>query len=378
VGELRSEGRESDPDLSSKKTDSEISELGEEGWIQIIRNRVSRSSSRVLVRLGDDAALTRIKSPLISTTDLLIENVHFIRRVHPPRLLGRKALAVNLSDVAAMAGIPRFALLSLGLPPGVKRKELEEFLEGFLEQAEGFAVELIGGDTTAAERMTISVTVLAEADKARVRLRSGAKGGDAVYVTGHLGEASLGLHIIREGKKPITRIAGHPYGTLIRRHLDPVPRLELASDLGRIAHAMIDLSDGLARDLGHILEETGYCGRVLSAEIETSRIPLSSAFRKYFKLKKNTKPLSDAALRFALQGGEDYELLFTASSSNRVRDTLSELARKHRIPITRIGVLHKSEHIFIRLFDSLKKEIPLPEPIFEHFSISQSARNPGT
>jgi thiamine-monophosphate kinase len=362
--------------LSSKKTDSEISDLGEEGWIRLIRKLVPQSSSRVLIGLGDDASLTRIKSPLISTTDLLIEDVHFIRELHPPRLLGRKALSVNLSDVAAMAGIPRFALLSLGIPPELKRKELEEFLKGFLGQAKRFAVELIGGDTTAAEKMTISVTVLAEVAKARVTLRSGARDSDAVYVTGHLGDASLGLHILRQGKKPITRAPGYPYGTLIRRHLDPAPRLELARDLSRIAHAMIDLSDGLVSDLGHILEETGLRrGRTLSAEIETSRIPLSSAFRKYFKL-TSRKPLPDPALRFALQGGEDYELLFTAPSSARVRESLSELARKHGIPITRIGVLHRSKTFFIRLFDPFKKELVLPEPIFEHFSKSRSPRKP--
>jgi thiamine-monophosphate kinase len=361
--------------LISNPTDPDIKDLGEAAWIKRLRKIIPPSSPGVMVGVGDDAALTRLKSPVISTTDLLIEDVHFIRRLHPPLLLGRKALSVNLSDVAAMAGRPRFALLSMGIPPGLKQKYAEQFLKGFMEVAKSYGVELVGGDTTGAENLTISVTVLAETSRQGLTLRSRARVRDAVYVTGNLGDAALGLDILRREKKLPDKISSHPYKSLLRRLLDPMPRVELAIDLAEVAHAMIDLSDGLIKDLGHILEESKARTGPLCAQIEVERIPLSRGFKKYMKT-SSSSPIQNKALGFALQGGEDYELLFTVPGTPELERKLSRLAKKHKLPITRIGFLKKASKVSIRLLDPAGQTIRLPEPVFEHFADRQSGRKP--
>ncbi len=353
--------------MSSKKTDEKISDLGEKGWIDRVRKRLGKSGAGVVAGIGDDACITRIKSPIISTTDLLIENIHFVLSIHPPRLLGRKALSVNLSDVAAMAGTPRFALLSLGLPPRLKRRYADEFLAGFIEVAEMFGVELVGGDTTAAERMTISVTVLAEAGGRGSVLRGGARTGDDIYVTGTLGDASLGLDILCRDRRAVKEISSHPHAPLLRRHLDPSPRVALGKDLAGTAHSMIDLSDGLATDLFHILEESGLNRKgSLSAKVDLSSIPLSRSFSRYFKI-STQEPLPKRALRFALQGGEDYELLFTAGSSEKVRKALARLSGRHKVGITHIGRIAKDTKSRIIVLNRDGREMKIPSPVFEHF-----------
>jgi len=329
----------------------DLSEIGEFGLIQRFRRSTRPAGPGLRLGIGDDAALTELSSPQIITCDLLIQGVHFQRRWHPPRLLGRKALSVNLSDIAAMGGIPRFALLGLGLPPKISVAEADALRQGFLEVAAEHGVELIGGDTCASSLMVLAVTVLGQPGRRACVLRSGARPGDAIFVTGTLGEAAWGLELLRQGR----RTHRHP---AIRRFLNPKPRVQLGRKLAGVASAMIDLSDGLIPDLGHVLEES----RGVSAEIEAAALPLSSAFRKQFQVRGAPK---GKALAYAVAGGEDYELLFTAAPDRAPQ--LGRLAAATGVPITRIGRLKKSRPSLIRLVGSRGENIPLPSARFEHF-----------
>ena len=332
-----------------KKLD--LSQLGEFGLIRRFRRSARPRGQGLLLGIGDDAALTSLASPQMVTCDLLIEGVHFERRWHPPRLLGRKALAVNLSDIAAMGGVPRFALLGLGLPAGISVAETDALRRGFLQIAKEYKVELIGGDTCASDRVVLGVTVLGEKGRYPWVPRSGARPGDAVFVTGALGDAAWGLELLQRGKAD----ARHPAA---RRLLDPSPRVKLGQKLAGLANAMIDLSDGLLPDLGHLLEES----RPLAARIEVAALPLSPAFRRRFRL---SGAPHGKALALAAAGGEDYELLFTAPPSAEAK--LAGLATATGIPITRIGRLSSARRRSIRLLGSRGEAIPLPPARFEHF-----------
>jgi thiamine-monophosphate kinase len=215
-------------------------------WIATLRGVTAPG---VLVGIGDDCAvLAPSARPWLVTTDMLTECVDFLLAEAGPIAIGRKAMAVNLSDIAAMAGVPRFALVSLCLPQNDGRTIADGVMRGLREVAEQFGVAIIGGDTNSwSGGLVVSVTILGEATERGPVRRSGAKLGDDVYVTGPVG------------------------GSLLGRHLTPTPRIELAQRLHATIdlHSMIDISDGLAQDLGHILEES-QCG----ANLELTRVPI--------------------------------------------------------------------------------------------------------
>ncbi len=240
---------------------------------------------------------------------MLIEGRHFLADA-APRSLGHKALAVNLSDLAAMGAAPRYALLSLGLP-SADAAWLEAFAAGFFALAERYGVELIGGDTSRATERTISIVALGEVPAGVALYRSGAKAGDDIWVSGELGGAALGL------RRPDIAEAA-------RRLHEPEPRIELGERLRGLAHAAIDISDGLTGDLQHILERSQ-----VGAVLEYARIPRPGAFRG----------LGDAELErdCVLSGGDDYELAFTAAP--RRREVLAALSEELGLPLTRIGVI---------------------------------------
>ncbi|MBT0664019.1 thiamine-phosphate kinase [Geobacter pelophilus] len=274
-----------------------IASLGEFGLIGRIAERVSTKDG-VRCGIGDDAAALEpaAGSVQLVTSDMLLEGVHFDLAYTPPELLGRKSLAVNLSDMAAMGGKARWFLLSLGLPAATDVTFLDRFVSGMLEMAGLYGVALVGGDTCASKSgLVISITLIGEQLPNRVVYRSGAKPGDLICVTGTLGDSALGLAELRQGKRD---------GVAVARHLDPVPRCSeglMLAEAG-IPSAMIDLSDGLLADLGHILEGSG-----AGARFEISKIPCSPHFSEHAaKLGADPLPL-------ALSGGEDYELLFTAA-----------------------------------------------------------------
>ncbi|MGH9377446.1 MAG: thiamine-phosphate kinase [Terriglobia bacterium] len=259
-----------------------------------------RSPSRAVglrLGIGDDASLVTpaVGHEIILTSDLSIEGVHFLRRRHPPDAVGHRALARSLSDVAAMGGKPRFALVSLALSPRVDRLWVEKFYGGLFRLARRFGVVVVGGDTSlSAKTVMTDVTVVGEVARGQALLRTGAKPGDAIYVAGTLGLAAAGLRMLRSGSKPRTTAA-------LRAHLYPEPQCRLGQFLSekRLASAAIDLSDGLSLDLCRLLEASGVGG-----EIAEDHIPVPSI----------TGPRA-TALSLALHGGEDYRLLFTVPPS---------------------------------------------------------------
>ena len=270
--------------------------------IRAIRAQLPEESGRVLKGIGDDCAVLRQDGRRLQvlTVDTLIESVHFDRGWHPPELLGRKAAAVNLSDIAAMGAKPRFALLSLGVPASLAAQWLDSFMAGFLEALAAEQTVLVGGDTvTTGGQLSLSVTVGGEVDEGEILYRAGAQAGDLVWVSGPLGDAAAGLALCKEGKG-----ADAPaWQQLVKAHLDPEAESALGPLLAAsgLLHAMMDLSDGIATDLAHLCAASG-----VGAELVAEQLPLS-------------EPLRAAAVRFrcpaldwVLKGGEDYRLLFTA------------------------------------------------------------------
>lgn len=255
----------------------------------------------IRVGIGDDCAVLE-PTPgrtLLATTDLLIEDVHFRRRHSEPADIGWKALAVNLSDIAAMGGQPRWALIALACPAATAGEEVEAFYEGLLELARGHDVHVVGGDTSAAPGgWVINVTLLGEAT--RPILRSTARVGDVVAVSGPLGRSAAGLAVLERGPAPA--LPAEILADVTSAHRRPRPRVREGRWLGEApgVTAMIDLSDGLATDLGHVVEESG-----VGARVDLERLPVGEAARAV------ADALAADALAWGTGGGEDYELLLT-------------------------------------------------------------------
>ncbi|MBW2057477.1 MAG: thiamine-phosphate kinase [Deltaproteobacteria bacterium] len=315
---------------------TEITEIGEFGLIRRIRKRYSRASPFVLSGIGDDAAALRFPPghSVLVTTDTLVENVHFSRQSTLPYLLGVKSLAVNLSDLAAMGGTPRFFLLSLGIPKGLSLSFVERFFQGIGESAETYGVLLVGGDITAAANLVITGVAIGHSPPGEMVCRGGAQPGDRIYVTGPLGDSALGLEILRQrGLRPrdftyrgeIRGRDGDLLG-LVRKHLAPVPQVLKGRKIAEsgCASAMIDISDGLLADLGHIMEESR-----VGARVWVEKVPRSEAFERW------ASHYHHSPMDLVLAGGEDYELVFTAP-----RDLLEgdpSCARLDGLPVHPIG-----------------------------------------
>ncbi|MBI1734372.1 MAG: thiamine-phosphate kinase [Candidatus Rokubacteria bacterium] len=302
-------------------------DLTERGVIDTAR-RAAGVGTGVRTGIGDDCAVLEPDRGelLLATTDLMIEDVHFRRRYAEPADIGWKSLAVNLSDIASMGGRPRWALVALACPEGTTPEEIEAFYEGLHALAAEHGVAVVGGDTSSSPRgWTVNVTVLGGAR--RPRLRSTARAGDLVAVTGPLGRSAAGLAVL-EGGAP----AGVPAAALADvtgAHLRPSPRVREGRWLGEAdgVTAMIDLSDGLTVDVGHLAEESG-----LGARVELSRVPVSDATRRV------AEALRVDPLPWATGGGEDYELLLTCAPG--AVDALREgLARATGTELTIVGAM---------------------------------------
>ena len=278
----------------------DIKELGEFGLIERIRKMLGAPVPDGVTGIGDDCAVMPQVGGMetLVSTDMLLEGTHFLRDEIPARLLGWKSAAVNFSDIAAMGGRPTESFLSLGLPQGIESDWMDEFLAGYKECSEYCGAPLLGGDTTASkDGICINVTVVGECQRGRSRLRSAAKAGDLVCVTGPLGDSGGGLKVILEGVERDAAAAA-----LVERHYKPVPRIREGMSLSATSgvHAMMDISDGIASDLRHILNASG-----VGAVIRTQDLPLSAALRQVCACH------GWDATTIALTGGEDYELLFT-------------------------------------------------------------------
>ena len=271
---------------------------GEFGWIGQIRQQFNGLVPPGMEGIGDDCAVVPIGDgqSLVVTTDLLIENVHFVPDKISAVDLGYKSLAVNLSDVAAMGAEPIGSFLSIGLPKGTGSDWRDAFLSGYKALSTEFRVPLLGGDTTAAEKLTVNVTALGKIPDACIKRRSGAKPGDLICVTGNLGDSAAGLRFVLNGN------TGTPdEKALIRAHCRPKPYVEAGKWLAQqeAVHAMMDVSDGIASDLVHVLEESG-----VSARVELSHLPMSGALKNACT-RNGWNPEE-----LAVSGGEDYVLLF--------------------------------------------------------------------
>ncbi|HYL97810.1 MAG TPA: thiamine-phosphate kinase [Blastocatellia bacterium] len=326
---------------------------GELEIISKIRAR-SRRGVNVVAGIGDDAAVLR--SPrgkdLLACCDLSIEGVHFRTDWMPPELIGRKALAVNLSDIAAMGGVPLYAMMSIALS-GPTTDYIDQLFTGVLELAEHVGVSIIGGDTSSSPgSIFIDVSVIGECEQGQAVLRNGARPGDFIFLTGTLGASALGLKLLQAGKR-LERVGDDaaPSGEQVRsaiqraigRHLRPEARLKAGHLIGQhaLATAMIDISDGLSTDLFHVLEESN-CGAVLNAEsipIDLAVMALASA-----SCPDRLLEIQDA-LEIALHSGEEYELLFTVSPDRRWE--VEKLAPNLGVPISLVGEIVEGAEVRI-------------------------------
>ncbi|HKE48474.1 MAG TPA: thiamine-phosphate kinase [Rhodanobacteraceae bacterium] len=322
---------------------------GEFELIDLIKARCATARADVRVGIGDDGAVLRMPAghDLVASTDTLIGGVHFPVSTEPEDI-GWKALAVNLSDLAAMGATPAWAMLALTLP-SADRDFVERFADGFAALAAQHHVALIGGDTTSGA-LAMTVSVLGFVTPGRALLRSGARAGDLVFVTGTIGDAAAGLRFPFEGLFGTS--ASREACDALRARLDrPVPRVAAGVVLRGAASACIDVSDGLLADLGHVAKESG-----VGIEVSGPSLPASPALLQAF----------DAPTRLALQasGGDDYELAFTLPPS-REAAVLRDLA-KTGCGATRIGRV--VEGAGVRLLDAGGNEVALPRRGWEHFA----------
>ena len=286
----------------------ELSGLGEFGLIGLIRERFASIPSHGCEGIGDDCAVLPLNTmeSMVVTTDLLVEDIHFLRDRITPEQLGRKSLAVNLSDVAAMGAAPVASFLSLSLPSGVTEAWIEAFLAGYHALSTRFGVPLLGGDTTSArDRLTVSVTAIGRAENKHLKRRGDAQPGDRIFVTGYLGDSAQGLQDMLSGRDT-------PF---IALHNTPKPFVNEGIWLGgrNEVHAMMDISDGIASDLPHILQMSG-----VGAEVSLDMIP------------------TNTPIELAVAGGEDYKLLLTADAGAAVR-LVEDYQAKFGEPLYEIG-----------------------------------------
>lgn len=298
--------------------------------------------------IGDDAALFRptVGSETILTCDWSLEGTHFLRNKHAPDSVGWKCLARAVSDVAAMGGISRCFLLSLALPSAHTGAWLNQFLGGLRRAAQHFGCSLAGGDTTRRQEILINVTVIGEVRAGGALLRSRARPGDVLFVSGRLGEAQLGLQLILGSKRRL-----NSRDPVLRKHLYPEPRLALGRWLAekRLASAMMDLSDGLSTDLPRLCVASG-----VGARVHSGQIPAPKANGRAGRTSENP-------LELALHGGDDYELLFTVPKRN-----LKNLPHSFKgIPLTAIGAITKEPAVLF--VDPTGREVPLPNRGWDPF-----------
>jgi thiamine-monophosphate kinase len=337
----------------SSATGSTIADVGEFGVIARLRQRFGTKGFGVVRGIGDDTAVLQV-SPghvLLATTDAMVEGIHFVRATTTPHLLGQRVLAVNLSDIAAMGGIPRWALVSLSLPSETPLHFVDELADGLEEEASRYHVAIVGGNLARSpERLVLDLTLLGEVETDRVVYRTGARPGDRVLVTGTLGDAAAGLAILL-GEAPADVPGANE---LVERQRLPTPRVEAgrAIALSGLATAMIDLSDGLASDLGHLVEDSP-----LGAAVLADSVPLSPQLRKL------AQACGHDPLDWALHGGEDYELLLTAPPE-RVGDLVAAV-RAVGVALTDVGEVTASPGLWLQRPGRQRE--PLGRASWQHF-----------
>jgi thiamine-monophosphate kinase len=318
--------------------------FAEKSLISRIRARVGRRRN-LAAGIGDDCAILKIPAghEALVTTDFSLEGVHFRREWQPAEAVGHRCLARGLSDIAAMGGVPIAAFLSLALPQNLPQAWVDQFLKGLLKLADTFSVSLAGGDTAQSPSGILAdIVIVGSVPKGKALRRSGARPGDCIYVTGSLGGAAATLKLLFSGRK--IRPADYP------RHFHPAPRIEVGRLLVEkgLASALIDLSDGLSTDLAHVCEESS-----VGAEVQSTAIPCAII----------GKPAREVDLKFALHGGEDYELLFTAPRGKSVPTRIAG------VPITQIGHVTRGRQLFLLNREGVASEFRAQG--WEHFKINR-------
>ena len=288
---------------------------GEFALIERIKTTIKIFSKDVMVGIGDDAAVLEYdnKNYMLFTTDTLVENRHFKADYFSPMQIGMKAIEQNVSDIAAMGGMPKYALVSLGLPQDIEVSFVDELIKGMNKKSGKYRISIVGGNITGSKKIIVGISLIGFAKKKYIALRSGAKAGDIIFCSGDLGKASIGLELLKN------KLSGY----CVKSHLEPKCRLELAGELVKAGiNSMIDISDGAASEVRHLCRQSGV-GAIIYAE----KLPISEKtlndYQKIKKIKKmNGRTMKKSIIDFALEGGEDYELIFTAE-----RDKLDKLKK---------------------------------------------------
>ena len=312
----------------------------------LIAKHFTRPAANAVLGVGDDAALVDVSNgmDLAVSTDTMVQGTHFFPDVHPENL-GHKALAVNLSDMAAMGAMPYWAMLALTLP-AVDDAWLAAFSKGFFDLAGEFNVSLIGGDTTRGP-LSLTVTIMGEVPAGAALRRSGAKAGTDIWVSGNIGDAALAV-AHRNGKLVLTEA---DYHEAVMRLYEPTPRVGLGQALRGMATAAIDVSDGLLADLGHICRLSG-----VGATVDAASIPLSAIGARHVA--------SLEGLTAIVAGGDDYELCFTAPAN--ARESIQDLTDMLNIPLTRIGQVRRGKGVSLIGPDG--KPLKIDGRGYDHFS----------
>lgn len=331
---------------------SSLGEIGEFGLIERIRSRYRYDDEDIVVGIGDDCAVLRRGNILeVITTDCLVEGTHYKTGWLKMSDVGWKALAVNVSDIAAIGGIPKHALVTLFLPDSMSLKHVDEIYDGLDQCSKKMGVSIVGGDIVRTEGpFAISITLAGNCERDELVLRSGARPGDLIVVTDCLGEAALGLCLLESGKFDNSSQA---IEKCIERFKRPMPRLsESRKIIEKLSPtAMIDLSDGLLSDLWHLVESSG-----VGARIDADSIPIGQGVLEFYDSQQE-------ALSRAISGGEDYELLFTIPAG--MKDKLEEVEREIRVKLSCIGeITKKAESVKLKKGDV---EHPLERGGFDHF-----------
>ncbi len=346
-----------------------VSAAGEFGLIDLMSDELGPPHDPDLIRtVGDDAAVYKIDDERVHiiTTDMLVEQIHFDRSFMPMEYLGVKSIAVNVSDILAMNAHPRYATIAIGIPHNVSVEMIQTVYRGIKKACDAYGLTLVGGDTTAAQRLTLSITAIGEAREVDVVYRHGAQVGDCVCVTGDLGASYAGLRLLMEQRDELEKAQDdfepslYLFRYVIQRHLTPTPRqtvIQAFEESGVKPNAMIDISDGLASEIQHICRSSR-CG----ASLKASQLPIHE------ETKKVATRLNQDADTYALYGGEDYELLVTLPET--------DLKKLPEGLLTVIGAITEEEDIVVETQEGAA--IPLKGRGYQHFGGPVDAEGGGS
>jgi thiamine-monophosphate kinase len=339
-----------------------VSDLTERELIARIRQKLQPPPDWLTVGIGDDAALVEPERNRLEalTVDALVEGIHFDRRFTPPEAIGHRALAVNLSDLAAMGAAPRLALLSFALPPDLPCGDFDGIVSGLAKLALAHRLHVVGGNLTRSPGpLVIDVTLIGTIKRRQALTRDRARPGDEIYVSGTIGAAAAGLEMLRAGVGVDSDTTPTPIRGCVTRYLFPEPRVRLGLLLARnrAATSCMDLSDGLADAVNQVAVASG-----VGAVIDAAALPVEEGARDWFAAKPSA---AGDAVTPAITGGDDYELLFTVRP--RFRGRLRSVTRHAQTAVTRIGICTDTRAVLLkRVEGGVSSEQPLPSG-FSHF-----------